>query len=138
MTRSLNLKSKIQCESKSGQTAQTHFPSPVCKGGPIGINDLHSFRNWPFHDVTICSTRFRHILGISRQELSSIKRRVAEGHLDPLNKQEKQPSVPLIRDDPQHRHADAFLNWLYTEMAEPLAEGATAEGEVPFVSGFRF
>ena len=57
---------------------------------------------------------------MSKHELSDMKKWVAAGHLVPPGK--SAAKVLDLRGDPQWRHVDAWLSWVYAELAEPLAD----------------
>ena len=61
------------------------------------------------------------MLGISRKKLGNIKRQVAEGHLDPPPP-DKHPVAVQLRGHPQYDHADSWIAYVYTYVAEHRAD----------------
>ena len=72
-----------------------------------------------------CTTCFRAVTGLSKKQLVAYKCQVADGHVAPVEKE--LDAARAFRDNPQERHADAWLSWCYHNMAEPRADS-----KIPF------
>ena len=82
------------------------------------INDR---RSWSFCGATVCGPMYRHRLHLSQRKFAGFKQRILAGCLEPKADMRQGPA-PTVRDTAQQDHADAWLNWLYTHIAEGLAE----------------
>ena len=72
-------------------------------------------------NLSVCTTCLVSITGISRKKIGFMKRWVTDGLVEapPLDA----PTDHLVgRDNPQHRHADSWLAWIYHTFAEHRAD----------------
>ena len=89
------------------------------------------FREWNLFGMHLCSTRFRHIVGLSRNKFKNFKTWVCGGMLEPLQ-DARSDLARKIRATPQTDHVDSWLNYIYENVAEDLAEakpGTLAESD---------
>ncbi|CAK9037692.1 Uncharacterized protein SCF082_LOCUS22283 [Durusdinium trenchii] len=82
--------------------------------------------SWQFVGVRVCQAAFLAFLGVSKTHYARRVESILEGSIEaPMDGR----SIRTIRDRPAMMNADAFFNFLYLHVAEPLAEGWGHETE---------
>ena len=76
--------------------------------------------SWQFVGVRVCQPAFLNLLGVSKSHYARRGESILQGSIEaPVDGR----SIRRIRDKPAIMNADAFFNFLYLHVAEPLAEG---------------
>lgn len=75
---------------------------------------------WKFLGQKLCFTAFLIVSGMSKRKCNKFMAAIKSGQVVPP---EDGRSERTFRDTPKRQHAEAFFQYLYDHLAEPLAEG---------------
>lgn len=77
---------------------------------------------WSVAGAKVCATAFRHVVGLSIYKFKQLVKNCRDGHFQPQEDKRSSAHAQYHRESTQAQHADAWLNWAYWNIAEPLAE----------------
>lgn len=101
-------------------------------GLEITDSDVHKRRKWDLAGCEFCATAFQHFLKVEKKLFFKWKTAIQEG-LPELPPDSRKQAKRLF-DSPQHQHVDSWLHWVWSNLAEPLADTAVKPAAVEEVA----